>query len=133
MKKKMTSGRVKDDARPMNLPPNLELRVLVTTDGSRWVAHCVDYDIVAQAKSLEDLAYEFSRLTMVHLAVCLEFGSEPFTSLPPAPEEIRKAYARSNRLELDFPRFVPRQPHENVPFINLPKPTVGIYGNYATA
>jgi hypothetical protein len=81
------------------------LNVLVTKNDGWWIAQGVEYDIVAQARSLDDLEYEFERMVIVHIATCEQFGLEPFESLPPAPDEVGHAFLIARELAMRTPRL----------------------------
>ena len=56
-------------------------------DETWWDAQCLEYDIGAQAKSPNDLMYEFQRVIAGYLATCKALGCEPFVNLEPAPQK----------------------------------------------
>jgi hypothetical protein len=57
-----------------------------------WSAQCLQYDIAAQAKTLDDLIYEIQRVVMGQFAVSKELGVEPFAGLKPAPPVFWRKY-----------------------------------------
>lgn len=61
------------------------LRVVVFQEGPFVCAQCLEYDIAAQAKTLEDCLYELERLVIGHIAIAVENGLEPFQNLKSAP------------------------------------------------
>jgi hypothetical protein len=83
------------------------LTLIVCQQAENWVAQCVEYDIAAQAKTLDDVIYEFQRVLEVQIAMDRELGLEPLSDVPPAPEEFRKMVRASYRLEAhsSLPRF----------------------------
>lgn len=71
-----------------------QIRIVVFQDGDTWVAQCLEYDIGAQAESLEKL-YEC-------LAVVIDAEREEsqnrhgqeFAGIPEAPENFHKLYEK---------------------------------------
>ena len=57
-----------------------------------WVAQCVDFEICAQAKNLDDLRYELERLIIGRVIVGTELGIDPWGTLPPPPKEFLDMY-----------------------------------------
>lgn len=99
--------------KPSTVPiemPDVDLRVLISCDAGRWLAQCVDYDIVAVASSLDDLRYEFERMLYVHVAACEMNGNVPFMSLPPGPADVVRAWESGAKLLYDLPRFKTEKP-----------------------
>jgi hypothetical protein len=60
----------------------------------------LEYDIAAQAKTLEDCQYQLERLIAGHVAIALENKLEPFAGLPRAPEKFW-TWFRASRIPLD--------------------------------
>jgi len=59
----------------------------------RWVAYCLEHDIATQAKTLDDLLYEFERILAAHILGAE--GAEPFVDIPPAPKSFWEIYNRA--------------------------------------
>jgi hypothetical protein len=67
-------------------------------------AQCLEYDLVAQAKSLPGLSRALQRLIVSHVAVRLRHKQPPFRDLPRAPGKYWAMFRRS-RLTLPAPMF----------------------------
>lgn len=104
---------------------DVSINVLVTNREGWWVAQGVEYDIVAQGKTIEDMEYEFERMLMVHILSAEEFGLVPLESLPPAPEEIRQAFKMARILQLEAPRIRAAAPRAEK---RVPKLSARLYG-----
>jgi hypothetical protein len=65
--------------------PDYPISVLIQRREEYWVAQCLQYDMAAQAKSLQDLMYELQRTLIGYLCICEKHGVEPFSNVPPAP------------------------------------------------
>lgn len=50
------------------------IRVIIKKEDSHWVAQCLEYDIAAQAKDLNDIDYAFQRSFVGHIVACNERG-----------------------------------------------------------
>ncbi len=84
--------------------------VVLFHEEDQWVGQCLEYDIAAQASSLEDVKYELMRVLMAHMTLDMESGIEPLENLPPAPEVYWKKFREGERLEAAaMPRF--KLPH----------------------
>lgn len=80
------------------------VRALVFQDGEWLCAQCLEYDLVAQAKTLRQLSRALQRLIVGHVVVRLRHEQPPFGDLPRAPEKYWAMFRRS-RLTLPGPLF----------------------------
>ena len=80
------------------------LRAVVFQEGEWLCAQCLEYDLVAQAKSLQQLSRALQQLIVGHVAVRLRHKQPPFRDLPRAPEKYWAMFRRS-RLKLPAPMF----------------------------
>lgn len=73
---------------------NLTLRAVVVQDGDLWAAQCLEYDIGAQGRTLEE---SIERLSFAIRAECTESaernGTE-FAGIPKAPSEFEEMWNR---------------------------------------
>jgi hypothetical protein len=60
-------------------------KVVVFQDQDWVCAQCLDYDLAARAKTLDNCLYEFQRVMMGRIAIAVEHGVPPFEGVPPAP------------------------------------------------
>lgn len=82
-----------------------------------WIAQCLEYDIGAQAHTLNDAIYELQRSVVGHVAIAIKCGKQPFADLPAAPDFYWKKFQgtalRLESIELPFrdpvPGALPRQ------------------------
>ncbi len=70
-----------------------------------WVAQVLEYDIAAQAITLDDLEYELLRLLAGRSVIGKELGIDAFEGLTAAPEIFWKMAANARRVE--SPKRVP--------------------------
>ncbi len=80
------------------------VRAVVFQEGEWLCAQCLEYDLVAQAKSLQQLSRALQRLIVGHVAVRLHHKQQPFRDLPRAPEKYWAMF-RWSRLKLPAPMF----------------------------
>jgi len=80
------------------------IRAIVFQEGEWLCAQCLEYNLVAQAKSLKQLSRALQRLIVAHVAVRLRHKQQPFRDLPRAPEKYWAMFKRS-RLKLPAPMF----------------------------
>ena len=85
-------------------PRKYVIRAVVFQEGDWLCAQCLEYDLVAQAKSLRQLSRALQRLIVGHVAVRLRHKQRPFRDLPRAPEKYWAMF-RQSRLTLPAPMF----------------------------
>ena len=82
----------------------VSVRVVVFQEGDWVCAQCLEYDIAAQGKTLDDCLYELERLVVGHIAIGVEHGLEFLRGLKPAPRRFWEWFERS-RIPLSAARF----------------------------
>jgi hypothetical protein len=80
------------------------LRAVVFQEGEWLCAQCLEYDLMVQAKNLQQLSRALQKLIVGHIAVRLRHKQQPFRDLPRAPEKYWAMFRRS-RLKLPAPMF----------------------------
>ena len=74
-----------------------ELRVLlIEEDNGYWSAQCLDYDIVAQGRTLTQLRYEFEKTFIGYLALSEAEDEDLLEKIGPAPREFWELYEQSD-------------------------------------
>ena len=71
------------------------MRVVIFQEGDWVCAQCLEYDIAAQGKTLDDSLYELERLVVGHIAISVENGLAPLQGLPRAPQQFWDWFERS--------------------------------------
>lgn len=61
------------------------LRFLVEFSEDWWISSCIEFDLVTQASSLEDILFETERMVLATLAGRDELGAESGAQLVPMP------------------------------------------------
>jgi hypothetical protein len=85
-------------------PRKYAIRAVVFQEGEWLCAQCLEYDLVAQAKSLPKLCRALQQLVVGHVAVRLRHNQQPFRNLPRAPAKYWTMF-RQSRLALPAPMF----------------------------
>ncbi len=100
----MDNGNVISMRRRPRAVSKYVIRAVVFQEGEWLCAQCLEYNLVAQAKSLNQLSRALQRLIVAHVAVRLRHKQQPFRDLPRAPEKYWAMFKRS-RLKLPAPMF----------------------------
>jgi hypothetical protein len=72
-----------------------KLSVLLFKEDDWWLAQCLEYDLCSQAKTPEDVLYEFERTLLAQILISIEANEEPLAGIDPAPEEYWKRFHAS--------------------------------------
>jgi len=70
-----------------------QLHAVAFEHAGHWVAQCLEHDIATQAKTLDDLLYEFERILAAHILGAE--STDPFANIPPAPKSFWAMYDRA--------------------------------------
>ena len=71
------------------------ISVVVIQEGEWWSAQCLQYDIAAQAKTIEDLQHELAKTLLAYMVLSKEKGVEPLSDIEPAPQKYWDMYKRA--------------------------------------
>ena len=71
-----------------------KFRVIVFQDGGSWVAQCLEYDIGAQARDLEELQDRFELAFNLELKKSIEKNGAPFAGIAPAPQYVQDMWEK---------------------------------------
>lgn len=88
------------------------MTVLLLKEGDQWVAQCLEHDIAAQGKEIDDALTAFAVIWRAQLLEDVNDGREPFSTSGPAPEHYfilarraKRVQTRVPQLSLDVPVF----------------------------
>src|SRR6266567_5239656 len=93
----------------MRRPAFITLRSIIFPDPQAgvWIAQGLEYDICAQAQTLEDLHTAFEKALAATAFACIELGQEPFDDMEPAPQKFWAMYEKAGKgLPLRHPKLV---------------------------
>src|SRR5574343_1253049 len=78
----------------------MTIRVVVFREEELWVAHCVEYDIATQARSMPELRSRLEATLSAELAHSVKQGAEAFAGIPAAPAYIEEMWQRCEQEKL---------------------------------
>ena len=76
-----------------------QLSILVTQQGDKWAAQCLQYNIAAQGDSIDHALVRLQRTLVSEIAVCNVLGKDCFKDIPAAPDIYWKLYNESRTIE----------------------------------
>lgn len=74
-----------------------EFRVSVVIYPERdvWIAQCLEYDIVSQGKTIQDVQDRLTRNIAATFSIYAENGKNAFESIPPAPKKFWEMFEKA--------------------------------------
>ena len=88
------------------MPKVKMIRVLVYREMDHLVAQCLEYDIAAQAKEMDDLRDAFARTFLGQIQRQLELGQKPLENVPKAPRAFWRMFEKKAE-EFKRPQTIP--------------------------
>jgi hypothetical protein len=85
----------------------ITLSVLLLVDGDTWVAQCLEYDLVAQAKTPRKALESFGWVAGAQILLDKQRRRKPFSTLERAPERFWESFAQGIPLRDPFPLTLP--------------------------
>jgi hypothetical protein len=76
----------------------ITLRAVVFKSGDFWVGQCLEHDIAAQAKTINELPYQLQRAIVGHVVIAIEHKMEPFENVPPAPARFERMFEKGMKV-----------------------------------
>src|ERR1700677_2172864 len=64
------------------------IKILLSNEGGVYIAQCIDWDIAAQARSVNDALKAFEQVFWARVMRDVEKGRRPLNNLEPAPRDI---------------------------------------------
>ena len=83
-----------------------QIRAILFKEGDLWVGQCLEYDIGAQARDLDELRARLTVAIEVERRESIERHGTPFAGLPPAPPYFHELWEKRSG------NFEPRHPTE---------------------
>ena len=93
---------------------NRTLRILLVSDGGSWTAQCLEHDIAAQGKTIENALLEFQRTLVAEVCLCAARGEQGLESVPRAPQLYWTKYHEAGEL-VSRDRYAPFVPDCDLP------------------
>ena len=75
-----------------------------------WAAQCLEYDIAAQGKTIDEAKESFKRTFVGQIMVDVHFGHQPLQGIEKAPEEYWEQFRTAKRLIDREPFYVGHLP-----------------------
>ncbi len=76
----------------------IKIRVLFFKDGQNWVAQGLEYDMVAQGRTIKETQNMFERVFVGNIIINIENGIEPLSQFKPAPKYFFNMFERAEQL-----------------------------------
>ena len=97
------------------------LDILLYKEHELWVAQCLQFDISAQANTLEDAKYEFQKVFIGQIAASIENGIEPLKGIPKAPAIFARLYEKATELKSEpFVFELAKRARKEIPRYQIP-------------
>src|SRR5262249_54019993 len=75
----------------------ISIRVVVFQDAGHWVGQCLEYDIAAQAETIDDLNVRLQVVLRAELNESLDRSGRPFDGIEKAPERFQQMWEHRAR------------------------------------
>ena len=76
---------------------DITIRVVVFKDNDVWVAQCLEYDIGAQADSIDALTARLNAVLKAEFKESMERHEMPFAGIAPAPQRFQMMWEHRTR------------------------------------
>jgi hypothetical protein len=76
---------------------DIAIRVVVFKDNDVWVAQCLEFDIGAQADSIDALTERLNAVLKAELKESVERNKMPFAGIAPAPQRFHTMWEHRTR------------------------------------
>ena len=91
-----------------NMRQNYDIHILILRESNGecdgWIFQCLEYDIVAQGKTLSEAKRRFQRTIIGQIVVDIEHGNQIFEGIGEAPQKYWDQFEEGHRLA-DQPEF----------------------------
>lgn len=84
------------------------LSILLYQEDNLWIAHCLEFDIASQGKTINDAKESFERTFVGQVCLDLKDNKKPLEDVPKAPEYIWNKFHAGQNLGERRPIFIPR-------------------------
>lgn len=90
------------------------LHILLSIEQDIWVAQCLDFDITAQGKDIDNALDALERVLVGQIIVDQKKGNDPLGSFRPAPQKYWKLYEKGTKLDKEKYFSLPGKPKPTV-------------------
>lgn len=85
------------------------LSILLFQNNTTWIAQCLEYDIAAQGKTLDNALDSFERTFVGQLILDIERDKNPLENTPRTPREYWTKFEQARKLEDRRPFYLPEE------------------------
>jgi len=85
------------------------LSVLLFQQDKTWIAQCLEWDVAAQGKTLDDALNSFEKTFVGQIILDIEGGRNPLETTPQAPKEYWEKFDIAKKLEERKPFYLPEE------------------------
>jgi hypothetical protein len=85
------------------------LSILLFQEDTTWIAQCLQYDIAAQGKTLDDALNSFEKTFVGQLILDIEQDKNPLENTPQTPKEYWTKFEQAKKLEERKPFYLPEE------------------------
>ena len=79
----------------MDKKATFKVSVLLIQEGDLWSMQCLDYDIAAQGKTIDEAKDRFEKTFLGQIALDIKENREPFMGVEKAPQEFWEMFAKA--------------------------------------
>jgi len=74
------------------------MTIVMFKENDWWIAQCIEYDLAAQGRNIDDAQYEFQRMFCGRIMVAQELGiDDPLGDLPRAPKKFQTLLNKASK------------------------------------
>ena len=84
----------RDSLREAHVSESQVIRAIIFRDGHAWIGQCLEFDIGAQAESLDELRARLKVAVDADRRESIRRGGEPFEGIDPAPQHFHDMWER---------------------------------------
>jgi hypothetical protein len=88
-------------------PQNFEVSVVLCREGEGWAAQCLQYDIAAQGKTIQEAKDSLEKAFVSQVMIDLLHETDALSAIPQAPREYWVMFERGERLTDRKPFYFP--------------------------
>lgn len=77
---------------------NIQLKVLFFKDGQSWIAQGLEYDMVAQGRTIQEAQKSFERVFVTNIVVNIKNKIKPLSQFKKAPKIFFKMFENAEQL-----------------------------------
>jgi len=88
---------------------SFNLSILLLQEDKTWIAQCLEWDIAAQGKTLDDALKSFEKTFVGQLVLDIGQDKNPLENTPRTPKEYWTKFEQAKKLEERKPFYLPEE------------------------